>query len=61
MLPWGNRVLVKAGTEEVEIPKWVVAEAQLACIYLPRNKDTFQLVVRKIKEIVKRKGVPILS
>jgi len=60
VLPWGPSVLVKVGVRDLVIPKWVVAEARLACLYVPRNKDTFQLVVRKLKEVVRRKDVPIL-
>lgn len=60
VMPWGSSVLVKVGTRDLIIPKWLVAEARLACLFAPRNKDTFQLVVRKLKEIVRRKDVPIL-
>jgi len=56
---WGRSVIVREGVLGVAVPKWLIAKARLACVYLPRNPDTFQVVVRKVKEEVLRSDIPL--
>jgi len=60
VLPWGSVVMVRRGTRTFRVPKRTVAIARMACAFMPRNSDVFQMVARKVKEYVERdSAVPL--
>jgi len=56
LTPWGGSVVVATGSHRYVVPKRLVAHARMACLLQPRTPDTFQLVVRKVKEFVVREN-----
>lgn len=56
LAPWGGSVVVATESYRYVVPKRLVAHARMACLLQPRTPDTFQLVVRKVKEFVTREN-----
>jgi hypothetical protein len=62
VLPWGNTLVVRMGQIEVSVPKRIVAAARIASLYTQRTPEQFQVVVRKVKEMVMRDGnIPLVD
>lgn len=60
-LPWGTCVLVRGGSRDVVVPKWAISEACIKAMFSPRNQDTFQIIVRTVKEMCHQKKIPLVE